>query len=161
MFVYSVRASTIKFFGFVFLSVALLFGIVFLGGGEAEQTSGRVGIDYDGVKSAEGRIAFIENFGIEVEPEPLSEESFRMQENFDRVILGYNELQKKQGLDLTKYKKKRVTRYTYRVANYDYETEVVANLFIYRGKVIACDISSLDPEGFVCPMTLVDRTKLK
>ena len=98
-------------------------------------------------------------------PPPLEEgeeeAAFRMPESFDRVIGGYNELQKKQGLDLSKYQHKRVTRYTYKVTNYDGEGEVYANLFIHRGKIVACDLSSVDPEGFVIPLTLVDRGNLK
>ena len=84
-----------------------------------------------------------------------------MPENFDRVILGYNELQKKQGLDLSKYQKKRVTRYTYKVTNYDAEGDVYANLFVYRGKIVACDVCSANPDGFVIPLTLVERSNLK
>jgi hypothetical protein len=77
------------------------------------------------------------------------------------VILGYNELQKKQGLDLSKYARKKVTRYTYKVTNYDSDGDVYASLFVHRGKIIACDLSSASPDGFVLPLTLVDRGKLK
>ena len=76
-----------------------------------------------------------------------------MPENFDRVILGYNEIQKLQGLDLSKYSRKRVTRYTYEVEGYpDYEGKVNATLLVYRNRIIGCDISSADPEGFVKPL---------
>lgn len=162
MFIYSVRARTVKFFGLVILAVALIIGVVVFGdaGAVIASASGSE-VDYEGIKTNEDRISFIESFGIKVEPEALEEDAFAMPENFDRVILGYNELQKKQGLDLSKYAKKRVTRYTYKVTNYDSDGEVLANLFVWRGKVIACDISSLDPEGFVLPLTLVDRAKLK
>ena len=78
---------------------------------------------------------------------------FSMPESFDRVLLGYNELQRSQGLDLSKYLKKRVTRYTYRVEDYEgYDGEVVANLLVYRSRIIACDISSKDSSGFVSPI---------
>ena len=56
---------------------------------------------------------------------------------------------------------KKVTRYTYRVTNYKCEGEVYANLFIYRGKVVACDLTNADAGGFVIPMTLVERGNLK
>ena len=92
----------------------------------------------------------MENFGIEVDPDSEESTAFRMPEDFDRVILGYNELQKKQGLDLSKYKNKRVTRYTYRVVGED----SYANLFVYRGKIVACDISSASPDGYVLPLTM-------
>ena len=162
MFVYSVRARTVKFFGLIALTLVLIIGVMAFGGGGAVLASASgSGIDFEGVKTNEQRVAFIESFGIKVDAETVEEDAFAMPENFDRVILGYNELQKKQGLDLSKYTKKRVTRYTYRVTNYADEGEVLANLFIWRGKVIACDVSSLDPEGFVVPLTLVDPSKLK
>lgn len=160
MFIYSIRASTIKFFCFVIAALLLLLGAVTLGG-DAIYASASGEVDYSKIKDNGDRVAFIESFGIAVEDTPVEEESFTMPENFDRVILGYNELQKKQGLDLTKYAKRRVTRYTYRVENYDHDGEVQVNLFVYRGTVIACDISSADPTGFVAPMTLVDKNKLK
>ncbi len=162
MFVYSIRSSTVKFFGVLLVAVLAIIGIVIAGdGGVVSASSTVAGIDYSGIKSAEERIAFIEQFGIEVDKASESEEGFKMPDNFDRVILGYNELQKKQGLDLSKYAKKRVTRYTYRVTNYNSDGDVYANLFIYRGRIVACDVSSADPEGFVIPLTLVERDNLK
>ena len=162
MFVYSVRASTVKFFAFIALSLVLLGGIAILGGGSSVVASASgEWVDYSGIKTNEDRVNFIKGFGIEIDTEPVEEQSFAMPDNFDRVILGYNELQKKQGLDLSKYAKKKVTRYAYKVTNYDSEGEVYANLFIHRGKIVACDISSLSPDGFVTPLTLVDKAKLK
>ena len=162
MFIYSVRANTVKFLGFVLVALLLIFGIVATGDGDAVMAAGSgSGIDYSGIKTNEDRVAFIENFGIQVEDNPISEQAFTMPGDFDRVILGYNEIQKKQGLDLSKYQNKRVTRYTYKVTNYDCEGEVYANLFVYRGRIVAADICSASPEGFVIPLTLVDNSKLK
>ncbi len=161
MFIYSLRASTIKFFGFIALTLLVLVGVVFLGENATIPASGKGEISFDGIKTEEDRIAFIESFGIKVDREKREEAAFTMPENFDRVILGYNELQKKQGLDLSKYARKKVTRYSYLVTNYDSEGDVYASIFVHRGKVVACDISSADPEGFVLPLTLVDKAKLK
>ena len=162
MFVYSVRASTVKFFSFIAVTLVLLLCIVVGGAdGIVAASSSRVEIDYGRIKTNEQRVEFMERFGIKVEEAPTETVAFTMPENFDRVILGYNELQKKQGLDLSKYSKKKVTRYTYKVTNYDSSSDVYANLFIYRSKIVACDISSANPDGFVIPLTLVDTTKLK
>ncbi len=160
MFIYSIRASTVKIIGLVLLAVALIGCIVLSGDNAAVMAAGSGEIDYSGIKTNEQRVAFIEGFGIDVEDTPTEEQAFTMPKDFDRVILGYNELQKKQGLDLSKYQNKKVTRYTYKVTNYDAEGEVYANLFIYRGKIVACDICSASPDGFVLPMTLVDTSKL-
>lgn len=162
MFVYSVRASTVKIVGLMLL-LAVLVGVVALSenSGVVSAASDAVTVDYSGIKSADDRLEFMRGFGIAVDEKSEEENAFRMPDSFDRVVSGYNELQKKQGLDLSKYHNKRVTRYTYRVTNYKCEGEVYANLFIYRGKVVACDLTNADQGGFVIPMTLVDRGNLK
>ena len=69
---------------------------------------------------------------------------------FDTVFSGYNDLQRLQGLDLSRYKRKEVTRYTYIVTNYDgYDGTVYANLIVYRGRVIAGDICTESENGFI------------
>ncbi len=160
MFIYSIRASTIKFFGFIALTLVLVVMAAAFGGGEAVAAAGEA-VDFGGMKDREARVAFIEGFGVRVDPESEEEVAFSMPAEFDRVILGYNELQKKQGLDLSKYTGKRVTRYTYKVTNHTADGEVLVNLFIYRSKVVAADISSADPTGFVTPLLLVDKSTLK
>ena len=154
MFIYSVRASSIKMLGIVALAVVLVIVLALSGqSGVVSAMSSATEIDFSGVKSRESRVAFIEQFGFDVDESSEEETAFRMPRDFDRVILGYNEIQKKQGLDLSKYQNKRVTRYTYKVTDYPSDGEVYATLFIHRGKVVACDISSADPEGFVLPLT--------
>lgn len=162
MFIYSVRASTIKVCGVILLFAVILTGLVLSGqGGVVSAVSSATEVDYSGIKTSEDRVGFIKNFGIEIDEGSEQEVAFRMPESFDRVILGYNELQKKQGLDLSKYQNKRVTRFTYKVTNYNSDGEVYANLFVYRGRIVACDLSSADPSGFVLPLTLVSRDNLK
>ena len=161
MFVYSVRASTVKLCALIAVALVLLFGVSAVAATDSVAASAPAGINYSGIKTNEDRVAFIEKFGVKVASDPVEEKQFLMPENFDRIISGYNELQKKQGLDLTKYAKKKVTRYTYKVENYDSEGEVFVNLFVHRQRIIACDICSSAPEGFVVPLTLVDKEKLK
>ena len=162
MFIYSVKAKSIKI-GIIALAAAILFSVIALSGaGEVvSASSNATEVDFSGIKEKSDRVEFIRRFGLTVDDNYEESVAFKIPENFDRVILGYNELQKKQGLDLSKYAKKRVTRYSYKITNYDYPSDTYATLFIYRGRVVACDVSSADPEGFVTPLTLVDRTKLK
>ena len=69
---------------------------------------------------------------------------------FDRVFVSYNELQKRQGLDLSKYKRKEMTRFTYIITNYpEYDGVVYANLLVYRNKVVGGDVCSADVNGFL------------
>ena len=160
MFVYSLKANTIKFFGILCVAlVALITLIAFLPSYENDITvdgtvqageSRSVSINYGKVKSNEDRIKFLEQFGWQVNSEPIESEEVVIPAEFDKVFAGYNEIQKTQGLDLGKYKKKKLTRYTYEVTNYeDYEGTVYANLLVYRGKVVGGDICSADSHGFL------------
>ena len=159
MFIYSVRASTIKFFSVIALTLLVLVGILVFGGSGDAVYASSGNIYFSGVKTDEQRVAFISQFGIKVKAGAVEEEEFRVPENFDRVISGYNEIQKRQGLDLSRYKNKKVTRYTYRVTNCNStEREVYASLFVYRDRVIACDVSSGEPDGFVYPLIGIDRS---
>ena len=156
MFVYSVRASTIRFFSVILLTFLVLVGVLLFntsGDNSAMAMSG--GVDFSGVKTNEERIAFIEQFGIKVGDSAKEEVNFRIPESFDRVISGYNEIQKSQGLDLERYKNKKVTRYTYEVKNYENREDVYVNLVIYKGTVVACDLSSANPNGFVKPLITI------
>lgn len=158
MFIYSIRASTVKLIGIITLAFVLGLGLLLSGqSGVVSAMSYSTEVDYSGIKTKEDRVAFIEQFGFKVDEGSESEEAFRMPRDFDRVILGYNELQKKQGLDLSKYQNKRVTRYTYKLTDYPADGDTYANLFVHRGKIVACDISSDSPDGFVLPLTLAKK----
>ena len=154
MFIYSVRASTIRFFGVIALTLSVLIATLVIGevnGAFVEASS--QSIDFGGIKTNDDRVAFISQFGVSVDSEPLESVEFSLPKDFDRIIAGYNEIQRSQGLDLSKYKNKKVTRYTYSVKNYaDYDGEVTVNLIVYRSTVIACDISSASPDGFTKPL---------
>ncbi len=72
---------------------------------------------------------------------------------FDEAYEKYNEIQKKQNLDLSKYSGKRAKRWTYEVKNYPgYENKkgfIQANILIYDGMVIGGDICSVELNGFM------------
>lgn len=174
MFIYSLRASTIKFFGIVCVAlVALIALIAFVpayASGNTEPAAGNVGgiqadapssgeatvtYSYDKVKSADDAAKFLTQFGWAVDAGSVESDEVTIPAEFDKVFAGYNELQKTQGFDLSKYKKKEVIRYTFTVTNYaknsgtDYKDTVYANVIVYRNRVIAGDICSADVSGFI------------
>lgn len=154
MFIYSLRASTIKFFAVVCVAlVTLITLIAFVPayGEAADQTVSKdTEINYDKIKTNEDRLDFLSQFGWEVKPDAITATEVKVPSEFDKIFTGYNELQKRQGLDLSKYKKKSVMRYTYEVTNYkEYDGVVYANIIVYRNKVIGGDICSADPNGFI------------
>lgn len=156
MFVCSVRAGTIRFLGAVFLALTLFLTVLVLcePGGSVAAGGSEEALEvanYAGIRTDADRVAFLSSFGWQVTGEtPLHTAEFLLPEELDRVLLGYNELQKAQGLDLARYCGKRVTRYTYEITNYEgYEGKVYANLIMYKNKVVAADITSAEPQGFV------------
>ena len=153
MFIYSVRASTLKFLAVICVSlVAIITLIAFVPAyGEGSISASKdEEITYTGVKTNEDRIAFLSQFGWEVKEEPVEECEVTIPSEFDKIFTGYNEIQKRQGLDLSDYKKKKVVRYTYEVTNYKgAEGTVYANVIVYRNRVIGGDVCSADVTGFI------------
>lgn len=98
----------------------------------------------------EDRLEFIAQFGLEVEEEPCEIEEIVIPQEFDAVYQKYNEIQKAQGLDLSRYAGKKVKRFCYRVLNYPgCEDEVRLNLLVAENKVVGGDVSSLALDGFM------------
>ena len=155
MFIYSLRASTLKFFAVICVSLVMLITLIAFipsyGNDDGFIASSKdVEIKYDDVKTNEDRIAFLSQFGWKVSSEPKESVEVTIPAEFDKIFTGYNEIQRRQGLDLSKYKRKTVTRYTYEVTNYEgYDGRIFANLFIYRGRVIGGDVCTEAKDGFI------------
>ena len=156
MFIYSMRAGTIRFFGIVCVALAALIALIAFvpelqpvaAGAEVIEPAQTV--SFEKIRSNEDRIAFLGEFGWQVDANAAESTTVTIPREFDKVFAAYNELQRRQGLDLSTYSGKTVERYTYPVTNYEnYEGTVLANLLIYRGRVIGADICSADTAGFV------------
>ena len=156
MFIYSLRATTVKLVGVICVALTVLITLIAFVPTYAISTQPSEGVDaqvsynYDKVKSAEDAAAFLSQFGWTVNAEPTEVKTVTIPAEFDKVFSAYNELQKEQGLNLSKYKNKEVTRYTFTVTNYPgYDGTVYANVLVYRNRVIGGDICSADVTGFV------------
>jgi hypothetical protein len=103
-----------------------------------------------GVSDNAARVAFLPGYGWDVAPEATESQEVLIPRKWDAVFEQYNELQKAQGFDLSKYKNKRCMRYTYEVRNYPGQPEGVrATLLVYRDKVIGGDVQSPELDGFM------------
>ncbi len=163
MFVCAVHGSTVKFFGIIGVAVLTLILLITLMPKDIDAAGGQdaaavpdngaeevLSFNFEKVKTNEERIALLKSYGWEVEATPAEEAEVTIPAEFDRVMENYNALQKSQGFDLSKYKNREMTRYTYRITNYpDYEGTVYANLLIYKNRVVAGDICSSDVNGFI------------
>ena len=158
MFIYSFRASSLKFLGIISVTLVALIAIIAfvpiyaegIGSANNTITSGGVEVSYENVKSSADAVNFVSQFGWTVDGGNAEVQTVTIPEEFDKVFAAYNEIQKSQGLDLSKYKKKELTRYSFEVTNYpDYEGKVYANVLVYRNRVVGGDICSADVSGFV------------
>ena len=169
MFIYSLKAGTIKFFGVICVALAALITLIafvpaYASGSSADTghstgsvpteapqpTDTTVTVKYDKVKTADDAAVFLSQFGWVVDAGSVESATVTIPAEFDKIFAAYNEMQKAQGLDLSKYKKKDVTRYTFTVTNYDgHNGKVYANVLTYRNRVIGGDICSADVNGFI------------
>ena len=117
MFVTILRANTLKLIGITALSFIIVAALVIFVP-SYESTLASTKINYDKVYSNSDRVEFISGFGWQVSQTPVEEIEVAIPAEFDTVYLGYNDIQKAQGLNLAKYKGKNVVRYTYEVTNY-------------------------------------------
>lgn len=155
MFVYSLRASTIKLVGVICIALTVLITLIafvptYAISSQASAVDGEISYRYDKIKGTEDVIDFLSQFGWSVNPAPIEIKEVTIPSEFDKVFSAYNEIQREQGLDLKKFKGKEVTRYTLAVENYpDYDGVVYANVLVYRNRVIGGDICTADVTGFV------------
>lgn len=156
MFILTVKSNRIKkIIIFIFLALLALFSVFTLKVIKANynnQTSKNISVNKCslGAKSNEDRINFLSHFGWKVNPEPLEILEITIPEIFNATYENYNFIQKNQGLDLSRYKGKSCTRFTYQVLNHkDAPKGARANILIYKNKVIGGDICSVELGGFM------------
>lgn len=154
MFIYSMRASTIKLVGVICVALTVLITLIAFVPAYSVSSDTPTGsgteYNYDKIKTAEDAMHFLTQFGWTVDASPVEVRTVTIPAEFDKVFAAYNELQKEQGLNLTKYQGKDVTRYTFSITNYEgFEGTVYANVLVYRNRVIGGDVCSADVSGFV------------
>ncbi len=99
------------------------------------------------VEDNQQRLAVITALGWQVEEEPIQIKEIIIPQEPDQQWLDYMALQTSQGLDLEDYLGERVKKYSYNLENYpDTSLVVWLNLYVYKDKIIAGDISPLSSE---------------
>ena len=124
---------------------AVIFGLILLFGGDQTQTTSAAP-----VSNNDARVGFLEGLGWEVAASPAESGQVRIPENMSEVFDRYNQLQKKQGYDLTTYAGKNVMRYVYKVENFpDAQDPVYATVLVYKNQIIGGDITDTSAGGKV------------
>ena len=117
-----------------------------LGGGASEPTASMS--TAPAADTNDARVKFLTDFGWEVTPSPTESSQVKIPKGEDPVFTRYNELQKSQGYDLSKYAGKQVMRYVYKINNYPGAKEpVYATVLVYKDQIIGGDITDTTPGG--------------
>ena len=149
-----IRANTLKLLGILCVALTVLITLIAFvptySALSVSKDASEVSYTYEKIRTAEDAANFLAQFGWEIDREPIEVKTVTVPAEFDKVFSAYNEIQKAQGLNLLRYRGKEVTRYTFRVTNYEGTTlPVYANVLVYRNRVIGGDIySSYFVKGF-------------
>lgn len=151
MFVYSFKANKKIIVGILCVIAALIVIAVALPG-RAGQVNASLGVSVR-LAGNDERVAFLKNFGYDVISEPVETKEIVIPEEFDNTYENYNNLQKQQGFDLSKYKGKSAKTYSYAVKNYpgvEKSSETIrANMIIINDRIVAGDVCSVKADGFM------------
>lgn len=132
----------------------VLASLIFIFWGRVIYSEIRTNVYTKGLDTLNARINCVASYGWNVDGGSEVTETVQIPEEFDAVYREYNKLQKLCGFDLTKFRGKSVTRYTYRVTNFPYETgaEVFVNILVYEGTMIGGDCMTTALDGFMLPI---------
>lgn len=133
--------------GALILAIGVLMGIV---GGNEEPSTPTATATEPVAASNDDRVKFLTDLGWEVSAVPTETMQVRIPSQTSELYERYNELQKSQGYDLSRYAGKTVNRYVYQINNYPGATQpVYATLLVYRDQIIGGDITDTSPNGKV------------
>jgi len=150
MFVYSVKPRQIKL---VFLIIFIVMTVLslFILSLDSQQTGKGAEMNIKASNHSE-RMAFISQYGWQVDEEPAEVMEIIIPETFDDTYTAYNEIQKNQGFDLSLFVGNRLKRWSYVVRNYEgYENKecIRINLLVRDGVVVGGDVCSVELDGFM------------
>ncbi len=164
MFIFSVKAQNLKLglsLAVSAIAVALVVTLVPTRGARIESgipvsPAAEAAARDEKVKDNAARVAFLRALGWEAQEEAREVKEIILPEVFDQTFRKYNELQKAFGYDLEPLKGKTLRRYTYLITNYDYDGEVLADLLIYKDRVVGGDLRSAAANGFLHTLSDTD-----
>ena len=98
---------------------------------------------------------YIESIGWQIEKNPTEIFHYKIPVEFDSIFNTYNIIQKKSGFDLTNYKGKNVTTYSYKIINHRLSNKntVIITIILFKGNIIGADISSNEQPKFIYEIT--------
>ena len=101
------------------------------------------------LESEEAQREFLQSLGWEISSTPIDVKEVTIPKEWTSVYEEYNDLQKQQGFDLSRYKGEKVTVYTWLITNYEGNPSVAATLMLKDDKLVAGDVQALELGGFM------------
>ena len=152
MLIWTMKFDKKKAAFWVIMAALVIIGIILLlgardHGGDANTAGAKAS---SAVKTEKARVAYLADCGWSVETPALKEETVLIPKQFNAVFETYNELQKQQGFDLTRYAGKELKLYTYKVVDSNLGENVIATLYVSGGNVVGGDVHSTALDGFMC-----------
>ncbi len=127
-------------------AVALILAMLLLLGGHDSATPTAA----PSVSDNDTRVKFLSDMGWEVVTAPVQSSQVRIPKTPTEVYNRYNELQKSQGYDLSRYAGKHVMRYVYTITNFEGATQpVYATLLVYKNQIIGGDVTDTGAKGII------------
>ncbi|MGI6280252.1 MAG: DUF4830 domain-containing protein [Acutalibacteraceae bacterium] len=94
------------------------------------------------------RASYIKSLGYDIDGQKVTSKEIIIPDKFGDVYGKYNELQKQAGFDLSDYKGKKATVYTYPL----WEDDRVIHLIVVEGKIVGGDICETAVDGKMEPL---------
>ena len=145
MFVLTAKISKPKIIAVGVLLIAAILLIVLLSTGGSKADHAPIGATND------DRVAYLATYGWSVNATAKETQKVKIPDSADnRVFARYNELQKSQGFDLSKYAGQDVMRYVYEILNYPNATApIYATVLVYDGHIIGGDVTNSASDGVI------------
>lgn len=135
-----------KFLYFCIVGIICVAVILFIPGKNNKNSHN---ISKDG-SSNEKRLEYIRSYGWEVSPIPKEKTLTLIPEVFSSTLEDYNNMQLKSGFDLKPLCGKEIVRFSYRLLNHPLDKNYArVNIFVYKGEIVAADVSSTKLDGFM------------
>ncbi|MBR4875390.1 MAG: DUF4830 domain-containing protein [Clostridia bacterium] len=148
MMIYTVKFSKKKAVA-ILLAMAIVIAAVILAAGQKETEPAQTTASVVKIKSDADCLSYIASLGYTVETVPVERKEVTIPIEFDEVYEEYNRIQQSCGFDLTSYRGKKVTLYTYTVTNYPGQADVRCDLLVHRSKIIGGNLYTTAIDGFM------------
>ena len=148
MMVMTAKLNFKKLMMILLSAAAVILALIMLLGGSGSEA---VSTGAPSMQSNEARVKFLKDLGWEVSPQPAESGKVKIPSQTSSVYERYNNLQKSQGYDLTRFAGKKVMRYVYQVVSAGSDqAPVYATMLVLDGRIIGGDVTDTGAGGRIC-----------